>query len=502
MGLTRLSGARGAVLVMGLCAAVLSAAQPVSAATITVNTTTDEVTPSNGVCSLREAVDSADFNQPGGDCTQGDAEAEDTIQLGPGTYDLVTPFGTLTFQNTMAGGGATIVGAGMSSTTIHASTGFNDQLLFTQAAGPLTVRDLTLDDGGTAADVSGGVESITNSLTLDRVAITDSTGMFGGGVYFQPNTSTYPNAAMTITDSVIDNNTATSSFFMSAQGGGVTTQGKTTISRTAITNNEVLETDGTGGGIHSSGALTLIDDLISGNGVTVTEDGSGGGIKAVASLTAVNVTFTANTVTAASTSQGGAMSTGFPSAALTNVTIAGNTATTAPAIHHTNPVSVRNSIIRDGSSACVGPTTTLGGNIDQGASCWSTSVSGDLQNTDPMVGTPADNGGPTLTMALLPGSPAIDRVPVGSCVDQQPMPQPVTSDQRGTARPQGSACDSGAFEVVQTAPPSPPASPPSAVAPSGITGQRAAAIKRCKKKFRKGTKKRKKCLKRARQLPL
>ena len=55
----------------------------------------------------------------------------------------------------------------------------------------------------------------------------------------------------------------------------------------------------------------------------------------------------------------------------------------------------------------------------------------------------ADNGGPTQTMALPPGSAAIDFVPANAC--------PVTTDQRGVARPQGAACDAGAYEL---APPS------------------------------------------------
>jgi hypothetical protein len=49
----------------------------------------------------------------------------------------------------------------------------------------------------------------------------------------------------------------------------------------------------------------------------------------------------------------------------------------------------------------------------------------------------ADNGGPTLTHALLAGSPAIDAADAAVC--------PAT-DQRGVARPQGSACDVGSFE--------------------------------------------------------
>jgi hypothetical protein len=55
-----------------------------------------------------------------------------------------------------------------------------------------------------------------------------------------------------------------------------------------------------------------------------------------------------------------------------------------------------------------------------------------------ILGPLADNGGPTPTHALVPGSPAIDAAPVG--------PDCPSEDQRGIARPQGAACDIGAFE--------------------------------------------------------
>jgi hypothetical protein len=55
---------------------------------------------------------------------------------------------------------------------------------------------------------------------------------------------------------------------------------------------------------------------------------------------------------------------------------------------------------------------------------------------DPMLGPLSDNGGPTQTMALLPGSPAIDAGT--SCT---------ATDQRGVTRPQGAACEIGAYEV-------------------------------------------------------
>jgi len=58
---------------------------------------------------------------------------------------------------------------------------------------------------------------------------------------------------------------------------------------------------------------------------------------------------------------------------------------------------------------------------------------------DPLLGPLADNGGPNKTMALQPGSPAIDAGNNTTCPG---------TDQRGILRPQGSICDIGAFELV------------------------------------------------------
>jgi len=56
---------------------------------------------------------------------------------------------------------------------------------------------------------------------------------------------------------------------------------------------------------------------------------------------------------------------------------------------------------------------------------------------DPRALAPADNGGPTLTSALLFGSPAIDAGDNSTCA---------STDQRGAHRPVGPKCDLGAFE--------------------------------------------------------
>jgi hypothetical protein len=88
-----------------------------------------------------------------------------------------------------------------------------------------------------------------------------------------------------------------------------------------------------------------------------------------------------------------------------------------------NSVSGGYNLVEDGSSACLPALTG-----------------------DPLLGPLADNGGSTLTMALLPGSPAIDTGVDAQCP---------SSDQRGTTRPQGSHCDIGAYEYEFPVSPTP-----------------------------------------------
>jgi hypothetical protein len=76
-----------------------------------------------------------------------------------------------------------------------------------------------------------------------------------------------------------------------------------------------------------------------------------------------------------------------------------------------------------------------GHNLVQDSTC--NPVASDLITGNAMIGPLADNGGPTLTHALLAGSPAIDAADDSVCP---------SSDQRGAARPQGPHCDIGSFE--------------------------------------------------------
>ena len=81
-------------------------------------------------------------------------------------------------------------------------------------------------------------------------------------------------------------------------------------------------------------------------------------------------------------------------------------------------------------------TITSGGfNVISDGSC--NPIASDQSSTDALLGPLADNGGPTLTHALLAGSPAIDAADSAVCP---------TTDQRGVAR--DAACDVGSYEFV------------------------------------------------------
>ena len=70
--------------------------------------------------------------------------------------------------------------------------------------------------------------------------------------------------------------------------------------------------------------------------------------------------------------------------------------------------------------------------------------SGNIVGVDPLLSAPGNFGGPTQTIALLPGSPALDAGNTALAVDGQG--NPLTTDQRGMPRAVGAAVDIGAFE--------------------------------------------------------
>jgi len=222
--------------------------------------------------------------------------------------------------------------------------------------------------------------------------------------------------------------------------GGIDNTASLALRGVAVESNE---REGFGGGIQANGPLTVESSTI---GFNKTPGISGGGIQANAPVTVVNSTFTENSSMAISTILGNSAVTIASSAFVSNR----SEGLGAYAVRGT-PLTVRDSVFFDNRSTtgianCLSfsPVVSLGGNVSDDETCGTTAT--DKPNVDPRLGSLALHGGTTLLYDLLAGSPAIDAA--GQCP---------AFDQRGAARPQGAACDSGPYEVeVATAPPPPP----------------------------------------------
>ena len=136
---------------------------------------------------------------------------------------------------------------------------------------------------------------------------------------------------------------------------------------------------------------------------------------------------------------------------LINCTVAGNSCSDGGggiSTDVTGSLALGNTIIADNTGPVAGPdfdgtvTSDLGYNLvgDPSASSGFTGPS-DLLNVDPDLASLKDNGGPTETMWLMAGSPAID------AGDNALLPPGTLPDQRGFARISNGAVDIGAFEV-------------------------------------------------------
>lgn len=93
-------------------------------------------------------------------------------------------------------------------------------------------------------------------------------------------------------------------------------------------------------------------------------------------------------------------------------------------------------------------TTSSGYNFSDDATCGFTGPTDKQSAGDPLLGTLAANGGPTLTRLPLAGSPLENAIPPASCGDGNTLAGfAVTTDQRGVARPQGAGCEIGSVEI-------------------------------------------------------
>ncbi len=419
--------------------------------------------------SLRNAIDSA--NSDGDDST---------VNVPAGTYNLdPNDPGMEIFGD----GSFTLVGAGARSTIIDGG------------GGPVTAGDTdTTDDTIFTIKAFCKCPASANA-TFSGITVQGANPDEEGGAFRVENAGPGQQASLHLLDSTITGNQAGSS-----DGGGIYNEGTLVVDRVTFTNNfsdadgsaiaNVNENEGVGAirGINLIATATITNSTFTNNTADSNAGGAGQGVIFTdgGKVTIINSTIDHNTNLDGSGDgygpTGGLAADEDGTIDVVNTIVSNNTAspeqevTTAPrgesaATRGSGPTIAANCAV---DPEFGGTITSQGHNIETATDCGFTAA-GDQQNTDPKLGTLANNGGQMDTLALLSGSPAIDHADAANC--------PAT-DEIGTTRPQGPACDVGAFEVVVPPPPAPPAAPPvtppaKPAAPKvGVAGVRRACVSR------------------------
>ena len=297
-----------------------------------------------------------------------------------------------------------------------------------------TISADTTIDGGGLITISGGnsvgVFSVNAGVTftVQNLTIANSNTLYsGGGIYSD-------GGALMITNSTFAGNSAV---------GIYSAGGPLTITNSTFSHNR---TDVGGGAIITyNGTLTVTNSTFAGNSA-----GFGGAISNNNStLTVTNSTFAGNSAV----SVAGAIE-NDGTLTVTNSTFSENSAGVGGAINNTATATLKNTIVANNTGGnCSGTITDGGHNLDDGTGCGFSAANGSLSNTAPKLAAGlANNGGPTQTIALQPGSRAIDVGDETVCAAA-----PVNNlDQRGYVRPGTGAtkCSIGAYEFHSPGPPS------------------------------------------------
>jgi hypothetical protein len=409
-------GALYLLLLLAVCAIPLALAQRNATktkripATVIVVTNTDDSGPGSLRDALATAVDGDIIDATGvfGTIllTSGELQITHAVTIsGPGAGSLaVDGNGSFRVFDNLASG-VTISGF---TITNGSATGANGGGIFHEGGNSATLRLSNCIVSGNSADFGGGIFNSNGTVTVDSCTISDNgAGFSGGGI----SSSALDGAAnLTVTNSTISDNSATGN-----DGGGIQ--------------------NGASGTTLSVASVIVSNSTLSGNSAT----GNGGAIANAADVPPNNARAT-----------------------ITNSTISDNSATAngGGIYNATAEFQIGDTILNAGSSGenifNDGRATSLGYNLSSDNGGGVLTGTGDQINTDPMLGPLQDNGGPTFTHALLPGSPAIDTG------DPAFVPPP-NFDQRGPGfdRVVNGRIDIGSFEVqvAGTPTPTPTASP-------------------------------------------
>jgi hypothetical protein len=356
--------------------------------------------------------------------TTGELQEQQTVTItGPGasTISLSGNNSSRIFE-VLGGASASICGL-----TFTAGTSGSGGAVLVDSGGTLTLTNCTVSGNSTAVSpgLGGGICNLGVSVTLTNCTLSgNSAGIdsrasaYGGGLYNSSGT-------VTLTNCTLSGNSAGA--FLGGGGGGLeNSSGTVTLTNCTLSANNALGNGlggGAGGGIENSfGTVTLTNCTFSANQARL---GDGGGIYNGRDLTLIDCTFTANVSTAIGTSRGeggGIYTSG--SALLRNTIVALNSGRSDGDIFGTVDASSSYNLIgTDGSGGLID-----GVNYNQ------------VGVANPGLGTLADKGGPTQTIQLLAGSPALnagDPAELG------------TADQRGVTRSGG--VNIGAYQASASA---------------------------------------------------
>ncbi len=312
--------------------------------------------------------------------------------------------------------------------TTDTTNGWGGAILLWDGA-DVTVRATVFDQN--QANIGGAFynQFANSNATFEQLTVFtgNTTTNVGGAIYNYAGT-------VVVSDGLLDGNGSTQ------QGEGAVfndTDGTVTIFDTTISNNTATNY---GGGLFTRyGSVELERVLFSGNSAQI----GGGLFSQYGPLYAANVTFSNNTTTG----NGTAIYHQYGDGNLRHVTMQQNRSSSpgnSSLLVGWGTLSLKNVIIaqtgadyRSCQLSPFGQIISLGNNISSDGTCFF-AEGGDRNNIDPLLGSLADNGGPTHTHMPLANSPAIDG---GPCLAG------IAVDQRGYQRPAGAACDIGAVEV-------------------------------------------------------
>jgi hypothetical protein len=364
--------------------------------------TTYNVTPSSS-CTLEDALASAATDAPVGSCDAGDAD--DTINVGAGTYTLTADLGTL-----VTAGNISIIGENATNTIIDGA-GFAG--ITVAASGNYLIESLTFQGFQPTVGGNAVIVNAAGNVTANKLIVKDNTCTGTSPICALATTISNDDVNTTISNSTFTNNTA---FFLFANSRNTPEEGSPGNSTLNIFNNTIYD--------NTSGILNT-ENTDSSEGLAVTNFYNNTVVQNKAYAEYVNLMFTMNV--------------GL-----------------APAYYNAQ-INLRNNVffenlnLSDAAANCAnfvgdnGTLTSDGGNISNDDTCSALFTStNDKNSTDPLLGA-YQQVGSTFVLPLQAGSPALENAVAGS-------PATPSIDQRGVARPQAALADSGSYEYVYPTP--------------------------------------------------